>query len=231
MTSPPTRAAIEAATKVLAKAALLDPRISTGDEGTILAWAEVLGSSANYPDDLLAAVVDHYRSTDARIMPADVLRLARIRCNDRINRTIGNDTAPPAPPLAPATVEARRQAIAAAVAKIGAEHDPDTRREFETAPTPPKPVSQATIAAKVERVRAAAPPTPLPPDDVVDAEIYCGMQSTEGLDCQLVHGHDGGHHYGETLPCGHQRAYYGAAFFGGTGCVENCQPADNEAGA
>jgi hypothetical protein len=206
MTSPPTRAAIEAATKVLAKAALLDPRISAGDEGTILAWAEVLGSSVNYPDDLLAAVVDHYRSTDARIMPADVLRLARVRCNDRINRTIGNDTAPPAPPLAPATVEARREAIAAAVAKIGAEHDPDTRREFETAPAQPKAESQATIAAKVARIRASAPPADMALDDEHLAAKYgiagvvrCGVETIiNGRHCILAAGHLGPHHPGQS---------------------------------
>jgi hypothetical protein len=203
MTSQPTRTTIEAATKVLAKAALLDPRISAGDEGTILAWAEVLGSAANYPDDLLAAVVDHYRSTDARIMPADVLRLARGRCNDRINRTLGNDTAPPdEPQLPPATAKARKLAIEAAVAKIGREHEPDTRRTFDTAPAQPKAESQATIAAKVARVRAAAPPEDMGLTDehlaakhgiVIDAEIGCDWH-LDDRHCLLAANHLGPHH-------------------------------------
>lgn len=35
-------------------------------------------------------------------------------------------------------------------------------------------------------------------DDIVDADIYCGVQSAEGLDCELLDGHTRPHRYPEA---------------------------------
>lgn len=193
--------------KILAKAALLDPRISAANHAATMAWAELLADlgAGLTADDLLPAVVVHYATSTERILPADVLRIARDRRRDRCERSDEHraelEARADAKALPDELAERRRNAVAAAAATIGRRHDPDTGDTFDTAPGPANAESQATIAAKVARTRAAAPPQPMPADEIVDAEIYCGVQ-WEGLDCQLVDGHEGGHRYGSAA------AYY-----------------------
>lgn len=196
---------LAAAGKVLAKAALLDPRMSV-DKGTILAWAEILAPAGLDAGDLMASLTLHYSTSTERIMPAELLRLARARRNDRVNRDRGNDTAPPMPQLPPATVEARREAIAAAAAKIGNTHAVDTRATFETAPKPKLRPSQATIAQRVAKVRASAPPADMALDDEhlavkygLDAQVVmCTYVDEDDRACRLAQDHIGPHHLGDT---------------------------------
>lgn len=201
VTATPTRNDVENATKVLAKAALLDPRISAGDEGTILAWAEVLAPTNLTASDLLAALTAHYGTSSERIMPAELIRLARTRRRDRVDREIGSDCTPPAEQLQlpAATIEARKQALAAAAAKIGASHAADGPSTFKSTPRPPRIDSPATIAAKVARARDGWTPPPgwtadHPAGDV-DAEIGCDWHDdSDGRHCMLAANHLGPHH-------------------------------------
>lgn len=191
----PTPDDVETAARLLGKAALLDPRISASDEGTIMAWAEVIAPANLGLDELLPTIAEHYAMSNERIMPSDVLRRARAHRNDRLARTVGNDTAPPAPALPPASTSARRAAIDAAIAQIGRDHDPDRGRTLPHKPTPAFKPSQATIAAKVAKARASAPPKPLPPDRP-DPDVKCHLVNAapEAINCLLAAGHLGPHH-------------------------------------
>lgn len=64
---------------VLTKAAAFDQR--TVGEADVLAWHEVLHRCDR--DDALAAVTRHYTDSRERIMPADVVRLARVVREER----------------------------------------------------------------------------------------------------------------------------------------------------
>lgn len=70
----PNTDAVSIATRVLAKASLLDSRMPVEDETVIAAWAEVFEGQAIWLHEALEAVKDFYREqTRDRIMPADVL--------------------------------------------------------------------------------------------------------------------------------------------------------------
>lgn len=143
------------------------PRMDDRDavRATAAIWAELFGRQNLEQRDLVEAVKQRATTHADAPEPAEIIRYARSIRQDRLARTVGNDTAPaelhPAPP---ATIEARREAIARAAAQIGAAHDIDTRVTFAAAPSLPAVESRATIAAKVARIRAAGPPEPLPPD-------------------------------------------------------------------
>lgn len=62
---------------VLAKAKALDPRMPQPDRAVLLAWTDVFADQPIWLPDALTAVSEHYRSTNDRLMPADVLRLIR----------------------------------------------------------------------------------------------------------------------------------------------------------
>jgi hypothetical protein len=64
---------------VLTKAAAFDQR--TVGRADVLAWHEVIGRLDR--DDALAAVTRHYTESRDRVMPADVVRLARVVREDR----------------------------------------------------------------------------------------------------------------------------------------------------
>lgn len=75
----PTPTTIDIATKVLAKARIMDYRMrlgSTEDESAaqIMAWAECFDGQPIWPQEALDAVAQHYRNKNAfPLMPGDVL--------------------------------------------------------------------------------------------------------------------------------------------------------------
>jgi hypothetical protein len=72
---------------VLTKAAAFDQR--TVGHADVLAWHEVLGRLDR--DDALTAVTRHYTESRERVMPADVVRLARVVREERRRETVRSD--------------------------------------------------------------------------------------------------------------------------------------------
>lgn len=69
--------AVEIATKVLAKAAIFDPRIQVTRE-TIIAWSECFGSHQVWPREALNAVTEHYsKSNPFPLMPGDIIEFCK----------------------------------------------------------------------------------------------------------------------------------------------------------
>ncbi len=74
-TRGPTPETLELAAAVLMKAAAQDATMPRPNGVTIAAWAEHFGHIRI--EDALDAVASHYHSSTERLMPADVLRIAR----------------------------------------------------------------------------------------------------------------------------------------------------------
>ncbi len=100
------------ASSVLALAAVYDQR--TVGEADVRGWADALGGVA--VGDALEAVKAHYRARRDRVMPADVLVLARSARQDRAMRQL-----PPA--VVPATFDAVGVPVGVGLARE-ALHDP-----------------------------------------------------------------------------------------------------------
>ena len=77
--------------RVLAKASAFDQR--TIGEADVAAWYEIVARVDLV--DALIAVTRHYTETSARIMPADLLRHAKVAREDRRRREVGRHAAPP----------------------------------------------------------------------------------------------------------------------------------------
>lgn len=120
---------VQAAARVLAEAAAIDPTMPKPDPVIAVNWAKAL-SKYDLPLPLmLEAVIDHYADETRRIMPADVTRLGRkIRADrsarespvDRDRRALHNDRRlalpsahRPATPSGPASPTRRAEVMAA----------------------------------------------------------------------------------------------------------------------
>ncbi|AUS34630.1 hypothetical protein C1M55_28285 [Rhodococcus qingshengii] len=120
---------VQAAARVLAEAAAIDPTMPKPDPVIAVNWAKAL-SKYDLPLPLMIeAVIDHYADETRRIMPADVTRLGRkIRADrsaressvDRDRRALHNDRRleltsgrRPATPPGPASPTRRAEVMAA----------------------------------------------------------------------------------------------------------------------
>lgn len=97
---------------VLAKVASLDPRTPKPNQATLDAWAEHL--TGIRPDEALAAVTEHYRTSTTLIMPADLLRHIRAARQDAASRAVIAALPPSTRPLMPAAIERSALALAPA---------------------------------------------------------------------------------------------------------------------
>lgn len=175
--APATPEYIQLASACLALCAAHDPFFPKPEPLMTQAWARHLQRHRIAPADAQAAVYRMYdqNGNGFRPLPKDLIDAARTVRREADERTGPTDEyrrlcdlkagdAPDMRALPPATAEARAEALAKAAAAIGQSHDVDTRATFSGARRPKHADSQETIAAKVARIRAAAPPAPIPAD-------------------------------------------------------------------